>query len=240
MGAPQLPDDAESSPPWHTPFGYRDYRLLWLTNIAEFVGRSMSAVALSVWLYEASGSGMVLGGLGAVAMVIQVPTIPLGGVLADELDRKKLVSACQACSAATCAVSGSLCLGGLLSIWQVYIAVAALQLGRQLEESARGAITGAVVPPDAVPAAVSINQITSAMGEVLSPVLFFCLVGTSEGQDKASLWRALAAAAVAYTVAAAAPQFIAVEGRAEGRAEGADAEPVSWGNRRVEHCSTLY
>ena len=91
VGAPQLPDDAESSPRWHAPCGYRDYRLLWLTNIAEFVGRSMSAVALSVWLYEASGSGMVLGGLGAVAMVIQVPTIPLGGVLADELDRKKLI-----------------------------------------------------------------------------------------------------------------------------------------------------
>ena len=95
-----------------------------------------------------------------------------------------------------------------------------------------------VVPRETVPAAVSINQITSAMSEVLSPVLFFCLVGTSEGQDKASLWTALAAAALAYTVAAAAPQFIAVEGRC--RVEGADAEPVSWGNRRVEHCSTLY
>ena len=90
------------------PFRHRDYRLLWLTNVCEFCGRALSSLALSVWLYERTRSNLALGALGLVSLCVQLPMIPVGGVLADEFDRRRLVSGAQAAAAASCALAAPL------------------------------------------------------------------------------------------------------------------------------------
>ena len=78
-------DDDEAAATWYAPFRYRDYRLLWATNVAEFCGGALSELALTVWLFEATQSALALGALGVVSLVVQLPMIPVGGVLADEV-----------------------------------------------------------------------------------------------------------------------------------------------------------
>ena len=103
------------------PFRHRDYRLLWLTNVCEFCGRALSSLALSVWLYERTRSNLALGALGLVSLCVQLPMIPVGGVLADEFDRRKLVSGAQAAAAASCALAAPLVGAGRFTPLMAYV-----------------------------------------------------------------------------------------------------------------------
>ena len=49
----------------------RDYRLLLTANIAEFCGSTLAELALLIFLYDATGSAIALGGLGG-AFVLSI------------------------------------------------------------------------------------------------------------------------------------------------------------------------
>lgn len=161
--------------PFYSPFMYRDYAILYCINIAEFFSATLSTLTLLQWLYEDTGSGMALGGLGVVTMCINIPGITLGGVLADEMDRKLLLSRMQMVQLAVLVFVWVFEMTALLQPWHVYIAIALLTGARRLEGSARGVLTAACVPRDVLPYAISINTITSNLGEIIAPFVFYVL-----------------------------------------------------------------
>ena len=65
------------------------------------VTMQLRMLATGVWLYETTGSGVQLGLLGLVQLAVQLPAILYGGTLADEVDRKKLMSFTQASASAS-------------------------------------------------------------------------------------------------------------------------------------------
>ena len=46
----------------------KDYRLLLMANISEFCGSTLAELALLIFLYDATGSAMALGGLGGALL----------------------------------------------------------------------------------------------------------------------------------------------------------------------------
>ena len=68
-------------------FEFRDYRFLWLSSISSLFTMEMRLLSTSVWLYQETGSGVQLGVLGLIHLIVQFPSILYGGVLADRLDR---------------------------------------------------------------------------------------------------------------------------------------------------------
>lgn len=161
--------------PFYSPFLYRDYTVLYCINIAEFFSSTLSTLTLLQWLYEDTGSGMALGGLGIVTMCVNIPGITLGGVLADEMDRKLLVSRMQMVQLVVLTLVWILEMSSLLEPWHAYVAIAFLTGARRLEGSARGVLTAACVPRDVLPYAISINTITSNLGEIVAPFVFYVL-----------------------------------------------------------------
>ncbi len=198
---------------WCAPFRYRDYQLLFATNVCEFIGSTLAEMGILVWLYEETGSALSLGMLGVISLCVQVPMIPLGGVLADELNRKTLVSTMQATAAISTLVVALLSASGALRVWIVYITAGVLQVTARLEGSARGALAAATVPEAALARAVSLNVITSDAGECLAPILFFAVAGGAQSAPSGSLTHAFLGAAVAYAVAAVTPLLMSASGR---------------------------
>ena len=98
-----------------------------------------------VWLYEATESALSLGYLGLISLFIQLPMIPFGGILADELDRKKLVSCMMFLASVATLVVSVLNWLEHLSPAMVYILFVVLQVTQRLEGSARGALTASCV-----------------------------------------------------------------------------------------------
>ena len=154
-----------------SPFRSRDFVRLFFTNIAEFCGATLFKLATLQYLYEATGSGLALGGLGFVMLLAMVPATLYGGVLADQVDRKKLVASCMAVACVVCTSLGVMVGLGLLRAWHIYVATAIHQASRRLEGSARGALVATTVPAPSIPNAISVVTFVQMAGEVLAPVL---------------------------------------------------------------------
>ena len=72
-------------------FRYRDYRLLWFLTMAGSIASWMRILGTAQWLLEETGSAAMVGVIGIVQLVIQIPTTLWSGTLADRIDRKQLL-----------------------------------------------------------------------------------------------------------------------------------------------------
>src|SRR5215207_8656967 len=73
------------------PFQSRDFRLLWFGSFVSQAGSQMHVVAVSWQVYQIAKNPLALGGIG-VARIVPLLLLALGsGVLADAVDRRKLM-----------------------------------------------------------------------------------------------------------------------------------------------------
>ena len=118
--------------------------------------------------------------LGAMTLASQIPSIALGGVLADTL-LAQLVRACK-----PLLVPSPFCVGCSArprspTDLDLSLRFSMLEITSRLESSARSSIIASVVEKDALPNAVTIVQITQYAGEVLAPFLFWLLADAGGG-----------------------------------------------------------
>ena len=203
---PDSPSESESerreSPrggavrPWSV-FLFADYRTLWLSSVAGLVTMQMRMLVTGVWLYDETGSGLQLGLLGLVQLAVQLPAILYGGALADQWERKKLISAAQSFSFIFMALATALALADALAVWHIYAVTAILGVTSVLGGPARSAITANIVPRTHLMHAVAANQATFQIGAIAAPLAFAAVIETLD-----------AAAAFALSAAFALPAFI--------------------------------
>ena len=113
-----------------SPFRSRDFVKLFLTNVSEFCGATLAKLSTLQFLYEETGSGLALGALGFVMLLSMVPATLYGGVLADQVDRKRLVAVCMAVCCVISLLLGVLAACDLLRAWHIYVATAGFQARR--------------------------------------------------------------------------------------------------------------
>jgi MFS family permease len=86
------------SPPAQSSFAalrYRDFRLLWLGQIVSVTGSQMQFVAINWHVYLLTQSPLALGLVGLFRGLPIIVCSLAGGVVADALDRKKLMMVTQ-------------------------------------------------------------------------------------------------------------------------------------------------
>jgi len=179
----KLPQERESEPqppaidvvaglkPWSA-LAYRDYRMLWLSGVAQMITMQMRLLVTGVWLYDETGSGVQLGLLGLVQLAVQLPAVLYGGALADQIDRKKLMSYAQSVSFVLLIVLTVLVATDNLSAWHIFATTAILGVASTVGNPARSALTANVVPRTHLMHAVTTNTATFQVGAVVSPLVF--------------------------------------------------------------------
>jgi MFS family permease len=153
------------------PFLSRDFRLLWIGSFLSQAGSQMHVVAVSWQVYELTKTPLSLGGIG-VARIVPLVLLALGsGVLADALDRRKLMLFAQLammlCSIGLAVVSSL----GIVTVWWIYILTALSSAASTLGNPARQAIVPSLVPREQLPSALSLNIISWQAATVLGPTL---------------------------------------------------------------------
>src|ERR1051325_11985146 len=78
-----------------TALKHRDFRLLWLGQIVSVTGSQMQSVAINWHVYLLTKSAFALGLVGFFKGVPIVLCSLLGGVVADAMDRKRLMMVMQ-------------------------------------------------------------------------------------------------------------------------------------------------
>lgn len=163
--------DTPSLKPWSA-LAFRDYRMLWLSGVAQMITMQMRLLVSGVWLYEETGSGLQLGLLGIVQLAVQLPAVLYGGALADQIDRKKLMGYAQAASFFMLLVMTALVATDNLLAWHIFATTAILGVASTLGNPARSALTANVVPRTHLMHAVTTNTATFQVGAVVSPLVF--------------------------------------------------------------------
>ena len=108
----------------------RNFTLLILGQVSSLVGNYTLKFALSMYVLEQTGSAAVFAGLLAAALLPTIFLSPLGGVLADRADRRKVMVALDLLSGAAVWGAGVLLprgrellvIGGLLVVLSVLAA----------------------------------------------------------------------------------------------------------------------
>ena len=180
-GRADPPTSGRSPRPWDA-LAFRDYRMLWLSGVAQMVTMQMRMLVSGVWLYEATGSGVQLGLLGVVQLVMQLPAILYGGALADQIDRKKLMAYTQLVSFAMIGAMTLLEAADSLRPWHIYAVTAVLSVASTLGSPSRSALTANVVPRSALMQAVALNTATFQVGAVAAPLAFAAAIKAFDGE----------------------------------------------------------
>jgi MFS family permease len=100
-------------------FHYRNYRLFFSGQGISLIGTWMQQAAMSWLVYRLTGSTLLLG---AVAFSNQIPTLflgPFAGVVADRLERKRLLIWTQSLSMVQALILAALVLTGAIATWHL-------------------------------------------------------------------------------------------------------------------------
>src|SRR6266699_3428764 len=143
---------------------HRDFRLLWMRQIVSVTGSQMQLVAINWHIYLLTGSALALGLVGLFRAGPIILCSLMGGVVADVIDRRRLMMTTQTIMLACSAVLALITFNGLRRIWPIYT-------------PARQSLMPSLVPAKDFPNAVSLSMLMFQIGMIVGPALAGFLLG---------------------------------------------------------------
>ncbi|MEK6334982.1 MAG: MFS transporter [Acidobacteriota bacterium] len=158
----------------HTAFAslrHRDFRLLWMGQFVSVIGSQMQMVAINWHIYLLTHSAFALGLVGLFRAGPIVLCSLLGGVVADVIDRRRLMIATQFVMLTCSAILALVTLSGSQRVWPIYLLTAIASAAWAFDTPARQALVPALVPAKDFPNAVSLGMLMFQMGMIVGPAL---------------------------------------------------------------------
>ncbi len=149
----------------------RDYRLLFFGQLISFFGTMMTFIVVPVQMYELTNSSLYVGLLGVAEFVPMFFLAFIGGVLADSVDRRKMLRLTEIGQTATVAV---LLINSCLpnpQIWVLFLAVGLHAGLAGLQRPSFEALIPKIVPLEYMSAVASLNAIRFQFGFIFAPVV---------------------------------------------------------------------
>jgi MFS family permease len=163
---------------------YPDFRRLWLSGLISYFGSMFTYVALPFQVKELTGSYLAVGLIGLVEIIPLVIFGLYGGVLADHMDRKRMIWVTEA---AALFLSAILLINSLLpspKLALIYIVAALFAAVDGLQRPSADAILPRLVEHKDLPAASALMSLRWQVGMVTGPALAGVLIsiaGVSAG-----------------------------------------------------------
>jgi MFS family permease len=150
---------------------YRDFRLLWLGQIISVTGSQMQSVAINWHVYLLTKSAFALGLVGLFRGVPIIICSLVGGVVADAVDRKRLMIATQSVMLASAGLLTLTTITGLKSVWPIYVLSGIASSATAFDIPARQSLMPMLVPAKDFPNAVSLGLIVFNIATIGGPSL---------------------------------------------------------------------
>src|SRR5215813_12975048 len=100
---------------------HRDFRLLWLGQIVSVTGSQMQTVAINWHVYLLTKSALSLGLVGLFRGAPIILCSLAGGVVADAVNRRRLMIGTQSVMLVSAAMLMATTLAGTQSVWPIYL-----------------------------------------------------------------------------------------------------------------------
>jgi MFS family permease len=150
---------------------HRDFRIVWAGTFTSNIGTWMQNVLLGAWGYTLTHSAGYVGLLYFAQLGPLLLLSVLGGVLADTLDRRRLLVAMQVEQLVGSVVLAVLALQRDPNLVAVALCVLAIGIGNAFSAPAMGAILPTLVPREDIPGSVSLQSVQMNLSRVIGPLL---------------------------------------------------------------------
>ena len=126
----------------------RDFYLLWSTQSLSQLGSAVTGFALTLWLYEKTGSALSTAMLTICTYAPYVVMSIFAGAITDRFDKKRTMLACDTFAAACTVLVLVLYRTGLLRMWHLYAVNAVSGLMNTVQQPASEVAYTLVVPKE--------------------------------------------------------------------------------------------
>jgi MFS family permease len=177
MAAQNFESTPPSEPPSRTERGafvslrHRDFRLLWMGQIVSVTGSQMQLAAINWHIYLLTHSALALGLVGACRAVPIILCSLMGGVVADVMDRRRLMIATQTVMLTCSAILALVTFSGLEHVWPIFLLTGIASAAWAFDTPARQALMPTLVPVKDFPNAVSLSMLMFQIGLIVGPPL---------------------------------------------------------------------
>lgn len=150
---------------------YPDFRNLWAAGLISYLGSMITYVALPFQLKELTGSYLAVGLLGIIEITPLIIFGLYGGVLADTVDRKKMIWATEAGAMVLVLFLFGNSLLAEPSVLAIYIAAGLFAVVDGLQRPSMGAILPRLVSHEDLPSASNLLTLRWQFGFIIGPTL---------------------------------------------------------------------
>jgi MFS family permease len=157
---------------------YPDFRYLWASGFISYLGSMVTYVAAPFQIKELTNSYLAVGLLGTIELIPLIFFGLYGGVLADYVDRKKMIWAAEF-GALIC--TSILLINSLLGepkIWVIYVVTGLFAAVDGLQRPSANAILPRLVSHGDLPAASALMSLRWQFGVIIGPTIGGILIST--------------------------------------------------------------
>ena len=157
-------------------FTEKDFAFLWGSNVSMYIARWMQITTLSWFVLEVTDSPFSVGLVGFFGMAPFFLFGTFGGLLADSVDRKKLVAFTQFMSLTAALIMVLLFAFDLIAYWHSYVAIMIPGLAWALDMSSRRNLIMDIMGMERVNNGVALDSIGEDSGKIIGPALAGLLI----------------------------------------------------------------
>ena len=158
-------------------FRHRNYRLYFIGQGISLVGFWMQAIAQSWLVYRLTGSTVLLGVVGFASQSPVFFISPFAGVLADRINRRRILLVTQTLMMSFAFVLATLTLTGVIQVWEIVTLAAMFGMVNAFDIPTRQSFTVEMVGRSDLPRAIALNSVMFNSARLVGPAASGIVVG---------------------------------------------------------------
>lgn len=157
--------------------GLKDFYILWSTQSLSQLGSAITAFALTLWLYEKTGSALNTAALRIFTYAPYVVMSIFAGALTDKFNKKKTMLVCDLLAAFTTVVVFILYKTDMLAVWHLYMINAVSGLMNTVQQPASEVAYTMVIPKEHYQRTSGLQQLSRSLVTIGNPIIAAAIYG---------------------------------------------------------------
>jgi MFS family permease len=157
---------------------HRNFQLFFAGQLISLIGTWMQTVAQSWLVYRMTNSALLLGTVGFSSQIPVFLMAPIGGIVADRFNRRRVVIATQIASMILAGILAALTLTHRIQVWQIMVLAAGLGVVNAFDIPARQAFLIDMVGREDLMNAIALNSSMFNGARIIGPAVAGILVAS--------------------------------------------------------------
>lgn len=149
----------------------KDFLILWSTQSLSQLGSSLTGYALTLWLYEQTGSALSTAALTICSYAPYVLMSIFAGALTDRFDKKKLMLLCDSFAAVCTVVMLVLYRAGTLAVRHLYLLNVLSGLMNTVQQPASSVAMTLIIPPEDYQKTSGLRSLSRSLISIMNPLI---------------------------------------------------------------------